>query len=123
VLAAGLAEPQENRSFSWRSIADTPISVRRSPSQPSCVEPPDLASVSSIMRSFSKSVRRTHAPVSANLRQKVPLIARRAVHHCASLQITCLTVRGASPGKGRATLSGCAPSPARAALGPSGVDR
>ncbi len=30
--------------------------------------------------------------VSANLRQKLPLIARRAVHHCASLQL-----RGSCP--------------------------
>jgi hypothetical protein len=35
------------------------------------------------VRSFSKSVRRTTASVSVNVRQKVPLIARRTVHHCA----------------------------------------
>jgi hypothetical protein len=52
-----------------------------------CVEPADLASVSPIVRSFSKSVRQTPSPVSANVRQKVPLIARRAIHHCAPLQL------------------------------------
>ena len=61
--------------------------LRHTASHPSCVEPPDLASVSPIMRSFSKSVRPKPAPVSANLRQKLPLIARQALHHCAPLHI------------------------------------
>ena len=38
-------------------------------------------------RSFSMNVRRTPASVSANVRQEVTLIARRAVYHCATLQI------------------------------------
>ncbi len=41
------------------------------------------------MRSFSNSLRRTPAPVSTNVRRKLPLIARRGVHHCASLQLDC----------------------------------
>ncbi len=49
---------------------------RRATSHSSCVEPADLASVSTIVRSFSNSVRRTPSPVSANVRQKVALIAR-----------------------------------------------
>ena len=47
----------------------------------------DLASVSTSVRSISNSVRRTHPTVSPNLRRKPPLIARRAVHHCAPLQL------------------------------------
>jgi hypothetical protein len=41
------------------------------------------------VRSVSNSVRRTTATVSSNVRQKQALIARRAVHHCASLHIEC----------------------------------
>ena len=40
-----------------------------------------------IVRPFSNSVRRTGPSVSANVRQKSPMIARRGVHHCASLQL------------------------------------
>ena len=56
-------------------------------SQPLCVEPADLASVSPIVRSFSNSVRRTHPIVSANLRQKPPLIARPPHFDCAPLHV------------------------------------
>ena len=61
--------------------------IRSARSQRSCVEPLDLASVSAIVRSVSSNMRRTVAPVSINLRRKRVLIARRAVHHCASLHI------------------------------------
>ena len=63
------------------------IRPRSTPSQRSCVEPLDLAFVSAIVRSVSSNVRRTTAPVSISLRRKPALIARRAVHHCASLQL------------------------------------
>jgi len=52
---------------------------RSAPSQRSCVEALDLASVSAIVRSVSNNVRRMAAPVSTNV--------RRAVHHCAPLQL------------------------------------
>lgn len=55
-----------------------------------CVSPDDLTSVSPIMRSVSKSVCRHPFPVSANVRQKRPLIARWAVHHCTPLHILAL---------------------------------
>jgi hypothetical protein len=61
---------------------------RRASSQSSCVEPLDLASVSSTVRPVSDSVRRARASVSPNVRRKVGLIARRAVHHCASLHLS-----------------------------------
>ena len=57
------------------------------PSHTFCVGMLDLASVSTSVRSISNSVRRTHPTVSANLRRKPPLIARRAVHHCAPLHL------------------------------------
>ena len=57
------------------------------PSQPSRADRHDLASVSMIVRPFSNSVRRTVASASANVRQKSPMIARRGVHHCASLHL------------------------------------
>jgi hypothetical protein len=47
----------------------------------------DLASVSMTVRSVSNNVRRRPATVSSNVRQKQALIARRAVHHCASLHL------------------------------------
>src|SRR4051794_16142632 len=63
----------------------------------------DLASVSTSVRSISNSVRRTYPTVSANLRRKPPLIARRAVHHCAPLQVSifpaCLAAAARVPGK------------------------
>jgi hypothetical protein len=40
-----------------------------------------------VLRSISDGVRRTAASASANLRRKPLLIARRAVHHCAPLQV------------------------------------
>jgi superfamily I DNA/RNA helicase len=40
-----------------------------------------------IVRPFSNSVRRTVPSVSANVRQKSPMIVRRGVHHCASLHL------------------------------------
>ena len=52
-----------------------------------CVGTFDLASVSPIVRSFSNSVRRTPPIVSANLRQKPPLIARRPHFDCAPLHL------------------------------------
>ncbi len=55
-----------------------------------CVGTPDLASVSPSLRSFSSSLRPKHLPVSANLRQKLPLIAHRAVYDCAPLQVDTL---------------------------------
>ena len=64
----------------WRLAAE---------SQLMCVELHDLASVSPTVRSVSDSVRPTPASVSANVRQKQALIARRAVHPCASLHICC----------------------------------
>jgi len=72
------------RRNSWMRCA--PPDCRRE-SHASCVELPDLASVSTIVRSVSHSVRRTTASVSANVRRKSVLIARRAVHHCASPQL------------------------------------
>jgi hypothetical protein len=68
-------------------------------SQRSCVELYDLASVSNIVRSVSNSVRRVAATVSSNVRQKWDLIARRAVHHCASLHV--VDHRGQDEGKVR----------------------
>ena len=53
----------------------------RAQSQPLCVEIYDLASVSPIVRSFSNSARRTPVSVSANVRQEVPLIARRHIYY------------------------------------------
>jgi hypothetical protein len=47
----------------------------------------DLASVLMTVRSFSNSVRWKAATVSSNVRQKQAMIARRAVHHCASLHL------------------------------------
>jgi hypothetical protein len=52
-----------------------------------CAATLDLASVSTTVRSVSNNVRRTPSPVSANVRRKVPFIARRAVHHCAPLHL------------------------------------
>jgi hypothetical protein len=52
-----------------------------------CVEFYDLASVSMIVRSFSNSVRSWSPMFSTIVRRKSALIARRAVHHCAPLQI------------------------------------
>ena len=82
--SAGRARSPGNRPFSKRLPAPPPrdASVSRI-----CVEPLDLASVSPIVRPVSNSVRRNHPTVSANLRRKTPLIARRAVHHCAPLHI------------------------------------
>ena len=48
----------------------------------------DLASVSHSMRSVSNDVRESIPSVSANLRRKLPLIARRAVYDCAPLHVS-----------------------------------
>src|SRR5271154_7203475 len=64
-----------------------PTPAPRSPSHAFCLGTLDLASVSPSVRSISNSVRRTHPPVSANLRRKPPLIARRAVYDCAPLHV------------------------------------
>src|SRR3954463_16167846 len=83
--SAGPAQPPGNRPFSAR----LPGQPRRSlPSHTFCVGMLDLASVSTSVRSISNSVRRTHPTVSANLRRKPPLIARRAGHHCAPLHLS-----------------------------------
>ena len=75
-----------NRPFSARISQQ----LRRpaTPSHAFCVELLDLASVSPIVRPISNSVRRNHPTVSADLRRKPPLIARRTVHHCAPLHVT-----------------------------------
>jgi hypothetical protein len=52
-----------------------------------CVEIYDFASVSNIMRSVSNNVRLWPPMFSPIMRRKVSLIARRAVHHCAPLQV------------------------------------
>jgi hypothetical protein len=65
----------------------TQLTPRRLPSHTFCVGMLDLASVSPIVRSISNSVRRTDSPVSTNVRQKTPLIARQAVYDCAPLQL------------------------------------
>jgi hypothetical protein len=70
-----------------RGSASSSAVPRRHPSHAFCVEPLDLASVSPIVRPISNSVRRNHPTVSANLRRKPPLIARRTVHHCAPLHL------------------------------------
>ncbi len=57
------------------------------PSHELCAGLHDLASVSTTVRPFSNSLRRAPAPVSTNVRQKLPLIARRGVHHCAPLHL------------------------------------
>src|SRR4051794_31040546 len=57
------------------------------PSQLMCVEPDDLASVSTTVRSVSNSVRLWSPIFSRIVRRKRPLIARRTVHHCASLHL------------------------------------
>ena len=52
-----------------------------------CVGTLDLASVSTTVRPVSNTVRRTPPTVSANLRRKVPLIARPPHFDCAPLQL------------------------------------
>jgi hypothetical protein len=75
---------QETARFPRASPANR-ADPRLLPSHTFCVGMLDLASVSTSVRSISNSVRRTHPTVSANLRRKPPLIARRAGHHCAPL--------------------------------------
>jgi hypothetical protein len=70
-----------------------PAAAGSTQSQRSCVELRDLASVSNIVRSVSNSVRRMTATVSSNVRQKQALIARRAIHHCASPHLGVETQR------------------------------
>jgi hypothetical protein len=72
--------PPENRPFIWRGPHDRSDRLPRhthDKSQPVCVEILDLAPVSMIVRSVSDNVRQVAVPVSVNLRQKPPLIARR----------------------------------------------
>src|SRR3954447_14872583 len=64
------------------------------PSQLMCVEPDDLASVSTTVRSVSNSVRLWSPIFSRIVRRKRPLIARRTVHHCASLQLCRVQAAG-----------------------------
>jgi hypothetical protein len=80
---------QETARFPRASPANR-ADPRLLPSHTFCVGMLDLASVSTSVRSISNSVRRTPPPVSANLRRKPPLIARRAGHHCAPLQLSAL---------------------------------
>jgi hypothetical protein len=61
-------------------VVQQPSRPRRLPSHTFCVGTLDLASVSMTVRSISNSVRRTHSPVSTNVRQKTPLIARRYIY-------------------------------------------
>jgi len=87
-----LAEMRGDRSAE-RGHQETgrfPSGSCRAPSHPFCVGTLDLASVSNILRSVSDSVRRTTASVSANLRRKLALIARRAVYDCAPLHLSGL---------------------------------
>jgi len=52
-----------------------------------------------IVRSFSNNVRRRHPIVSANLRRKMPLIARQTVYDCAPLHISpALSINSGPPG-------------------------
>src|SRR3954454_5698609 len=81
---------QETARFPRASPANR-AGPRLLPSHTFCVGMLDLASVSTSVRSISNSVRRTPPPVSANLRRKPPLIARRAGHHCAPLHLLRLT--------------------------------
>ena len=78
---------------------DPALRQGRHPSQIACVEILDLASVSLNLRSFSNSARRMPPIVSANLRRKPPLIARRAVYDCAPLH---LGIKGTGFGQRRA---------------------
>jgi toxin HigB-1 len=77
---------QETARFS-RASSTSRADPRRFPSHTFCVGTFDLASVSPSVRSVSNSVRRTHPPVSANLRRKPPLIARRVAYDCAPLHV------------------------------------
>ena len=52
-----------------------------------CVGTFDLASVSPSLRSVANNLRRDTPIVSANLRRKPPLIARRTVYDCAPLHV------------------------------------
>ena len=81
------------------------------------LEPLDLASVSPSLRPVSNSVRRMHPSVSANVRRKLPLIARRTAHHCAPLQLagparTPSFFRPRSPNRSNPPSIADAPSPA-----------
>ena len=88
--SASPAQPPGNHPFP-RASPGQPRRPRLLPSHTFCVGMLDLASVSTSVRSISNSVRRTHPTVSANLRRKLPLIARRAVHHCAPLHVVPAT--------------------------------
>jgi hypothetical protein len=77
---------QETARFPGEPTA-TPTAAPRPSSHAFCVGTLDLASVSNNVRSVSDSVRRTGASVSANLRRKPPLIARRAGYDCAPLHV------------------------------------
>ena len=75
-----------------KETARFPCGPRRhqpGPSHRPCAGSHDLAPVSLTVRPFSKSLRQASPPVLINVRQKPPLIARRGVHHCAPLQLTC----------------------------------
>ena len=79
-----------------------PVIATRDPSQLSCVEIYDLASVSHSVRSVSNSVRQSGPSVSANLRLKSPLIARPPHFDCAPLHISA--AERLQPGCGDASL-------------------
>jgi hypothetical protein len=81
---------QKTARFPRASASNPAAPPPRLPSHTFCVGTLDLASVSMTVRSISNSVRRTHSPVSTNVRQKTPLIARRPHFDCAPLQITAV---------------------------------
>jgi hypothetical protein len=64
-----------------------PAPAPRAQSQIMCVGTFDLASVSPSLRSVANNLRRDTPIVSANLRRKAPLIARRTGYDCAPLHI------------------------------------
>jgi hypothetical protein len=109
VIATGFLADSENDWLAGRDRQETarfprasssnPADPPRLPSHTFCVGTLDLASVSMTVRSISNSVRRTHSPVSTNVRQKTPLIARQAVYDCAPLHVA--VGRGTAPGSDR----------------------
>ena len=73
-----------------KETARFPCGPRRhqpGPSHRPCAGSHDLAPVSLTVYLFSKNLRQASPPVSINVRQKTPLIARRGVHHCAPLHL------------------------------------
>ncbi len=107
---------QETARFSGQP--DTPTALDpalrqgRHPSQIACVEILDLASVSLNLRPVSNSARRMPPIVSANLRRKLPLIARLPHFDCAPLQVTIIFTFSHVFGAATSTaLRTCQPTP------------